>query len=72
MEPIFISYVHENKKLVDKLYQELTARGIDVWRDVQNLKPGGFWKEDIRKGAFFIACFSKEYSEHDETYMIQQ
>ena len=76
MEPVFISYVHENKKLVDKLYQELIARGIEVWRDVQNLKPGSFWKEDIRKairkGAFFIACFSKEYDEHDETYMNEE
>ena len=76
MEPVFISYVHENKELIDRLYQELTSRGIEVWRDVQNLKPGGFWKEDIRKaiqdGAFFVACFSKEYNEHDETYMNEE
>ena len=76
MEPVFISYVHENKKLIDELYQELTSLGIEIWRDVQNLKPGGFWKEDIRKairdGAFFIPCFSKEYNAHDETYMNEE
>ena len=76
MQHVFISYVHENKEVVDKLCQDLTSQSIKVWRDLQNLKPGSFWKEEIRKaireGGFFIACFSKEYDEHDETYMNEE
>ena len=41
MEPVFISYVRENADIVDKLDQELKSHEIEVWRDVQNLNPGG-------------------------------
>ena len=76
MSHVFISYVHENKSEANRIHKELESHGIKVWRDVQNLKPGGFWQEEIRKairkGAFFIACFSKEYNVHDETYMNEE
>ena len=73
MKPIFISYVHENIADVEKLCQELTTRGINIWLDEHNLEPGGSWKQDIQKtinnGPFFIACFSKESNERYQTYM---
>ena len=76
MEHVFISYVRQNQEIVDKLYQELTLYGIDVWLDRQDLGPGTNWKRAIRKairqGSFFIACFSKEYSELDRTYMNEE
>ena len=76
MEPVFISYVRENADIVDKLDQELKSHEIEVWRDVQNLNPGGRWKREIRKaireGAFFIACFSKEYHDRNESYMNEE
>ena len=63
MEPVFISYVHENTELVDQLDQKLTSHGIEVWRDVRNLGPGARWKQEIRKaireGSFFPRVFLK-------------
>ena len=76
MKPVFISYVRENKKVVDRLHQKLTSQGIEVWLDRQDLGPGVRWKRKIRKaisdGAFFIACFSKEYHEREKTYMNEE
>ena len=79
MQYVFISYMHENTDIVDRLCEELTSRGIKVWLDRDNIKPGTRWKdairEAIRNGAFFIACFSKEYnkrSQTDKTYMNEE
>ena len=63
---VFISYVRENQKQVDRLCQDLERHGINVWLDRKNIKPGARWKdairEAIRHGDFFIACFSNEYT----------
>ena len=73
MEKIFISYVRDNTSDVDRLCQDLKSFGIEVWRDRDDIYPGTFWEEAIRKaiqeGAFFIACFSKEYSDRAKIYM---
>ena len=70
---VFISYMRENIDDVDRLCEELTSRGIKVWIDRNNIDPGLYWEDAIRKaiceGAFFIACFSKEYYERERTYM---
>jgi hypothetical protein len=69
----FISYVRENREIVDHLARDLQAFGIKVWLDRNDIMPGQWWKdainEAIQKGAFFVACFSKELSERQETYM---
>lgn len=76
MQHVFISYMHENTDDVDRLYQELTSRDIKVWLDRNDIKPGSRWKdairEAIRDGAFFIACFSKEYNKRGKTYMNEE
>ena len=76
MQHVFISYVRENEKTVNRLYHDLTSRGIRVWLDRNEIKPGVRWKTAIRKaiqeGAYFIACFSKEYNDRDETYMNEE
>ena len=76
MQHVFISYVRENKVEVDRIHQELESRGIKIWRDLQDINPGERWKRQIRKaireGAFFIACFSKEYHERNESYMNEE
>ena len=73
MQYVFISYVHENREVVDRLQEELESYGIKIWRDLQDLNPGGRWKREIReaiqRGGFFIACFSTEYHERERTYM---
>ena len=70
---VFISYIRKNRNDVDRLEKELTACGVKVWLDRRDLGPGARWKQEIRKairdGAFFIACFSKEYHERAKTYM---
>ena len=70
---VFISYVRENKEIVDRLASELRALSISVWIDRDQIKPGMYWKDAInqaiREGAFFIACYSKELNDRIETYM---
>jgi hypothetical protein len=69
----FISYVRENRATVDRLAKDLRSFGIKVWVDRNDIIPGQWWKdainEAIQNGAFFIACFSKELNERQETYM---
>jgi hypothetical protein len=64
---VFISYVHDNEKEVQNLCEELTNSGVKVWLDHKDIEPGIDWQQAIRRaihdGAFFIACFSKEYEE---------
>lgn len=73
MAHVFISYVHENETEVQRLADELTQRGIEVWLDKEEIKPGSRWQdavaEAIDKGDFFVACFSKEYNKKNESYM---
>ena len=45
---VFLSYVHENKTIVDRLYKELRARGVPVWLDRNEITPGARWKDAIR------------------------
>ena len=76
MQHVFISYVSENRKKVNLLYEGLTSHGINVWLDQHDISPGLRWKTEIRRaiqqGLFFVACFSKEYHERDKTYMIEE
>ena len=76
MAHVFISYARENQEIVQRLYDELTGCGIEVWLDKTKIKPGQFWKvaiaEAIDKGDFFVACFSEEYSEKDKRYMNEE
>ncbi len=73
---VFISYVHENQDDVDRLCDDLVESGIEVWLDRDNIKAGARWRdaieEAIQNGAYFLACFSKEYNERDESYMNEE
>lgn len=72
MSHVFLSYRREDKERVERLYQELVSRGIDVWRDTDRLVPGERWRDRIRnaieKGAFFVACFSRAYGREEPAY----
>lgn len=37
---IFLSYAHDNEKIVRRLVSDLQKQGISVWIDQQNLQPG--------------------------------
>ena len=76
MSHVFISYVRENRALVDRLATTLLVAGIKVWLDRDAIAVGSRWADAIRvairEGAFFIACFSAEYYERDRTYMNEE
>lgn len=76
MAHVFISYVHEDWDVVIRLRDALKAYDIDVWLDRERIMPGVRWTDVIRDaisgGAFFIACFSEEYSKKDRTYMNEE
>jgi hypothetical protein len=73
---VFISYVRENQKQVDRFCSDLEKHGVNVWLDRNSIKPGALWKgsirEAIRQGDFFIACFSKEYLAREKSYMNEE
>jgi hypothetical protein len=76
MSHVFVSYVREDAREVDRLVRQLSAADIDVWRDRESIRPGDRWKDVIRTaiqtGAFFIACFSQSYFNRDRTYMNEE
>ena len=76
MAHVFFSYVRENQADVERLCESLRNSGVQVWLDREQIKPGQRWqrviREAIRSGAYFIACFSQEYRERDETYMHEE
>ncbi len=73
---VFISYIRENDSAVARLCRELRRVGLEVWLDREQIKPGQRWKNAIRSairdGAFFVACFSKEYVERARSYMNEE
>jgi HEAT repeat protein len=73
---VFISYVRENREIVDQLAAELFRNGVTVWLDRNDIEPGARWKDAIKKaireGKFFIACFSEEFNQRDRTHMNEE
>ncbi len=59
---VFLSYARKDLERARKVYEELTQRGLDVWFDQVNLRPGK-WKPQIlraiRKSRNFIICLSQ-------------
>jgi len=73
---VFISYVRDDSKTVDRLQRDLENAGVEVWRDRTSLGPGDRWKDSIRRaitdGAFFICCFSKASRNRTKSYMNEE
>ncbi|HWR53869.1 MAG TPA: TIR domain-containing protein [Bryobacteraceae bacterium] len=61
---IFLAYVVEDAPIVERLFDELAARGFDPWMDRRKLLPGQNWPRAIEQAIsvadFFIACFSRK------------
>ncbi|MFA4919831.1 MAG: toll/interleukin-1 receptor domain-containing protein [Thermodesulfovibrionales bacterium] len=76
MKKVFISYVRSNSEAVDRICKELKNNNIDYWLDRERIKPGILWKtaikEAINDGAYFLACFSREYEEKADTHMNEE
>ncbi len=73
---VFISYVRNNSSEIDKICAEFVKNDIEYWLDRKDIEPGKFWKDAIKNaingGAYFLACFSKEYNERKETFMNEE
>jgi 2-phosphoglycerate kinase len=39
---VFVSYLRENKAIVDRICDELRARGVKVWLDRYEIAPGAY------------------------------
>ena len=76
MDHVFVSYVHNNEGDVRRLCDAMISSGIKVWFDREDIAPGIEWQLAIQRaimeGAFFIACFSKEYRERVRTHMNEE
>ena len=62
---------------MDALEDALTAAGIKVWRDKNDLMPGGDWRQGIREAITkhslaFVVCFSEHSAARDSSYQYEE
>jgi len=59
---VFLAYVKEDQRAVERLYEALDRADFSPWMDVRKLLPGQNWpgaiEAAIETSDFFIACFS--------------
>jgi hypothetical protein len=62
---IFISYSRKDERFVTKLKLDLNNYGITTWIDLEQIKPGSMWQEEIKNGiqksGIIIVVLSKNY-----------
>jgi hypothetical protein len=62
MKQIFLSYARKDIDWAERLYNDLTRRGLKVWMDKKNLIPGQEWhpaiQKAIKESAYFLALLS--------------
>lgn len=67
---VFISYHKDDRKTVYKLNDELKKRGIQVWIDIKDIKPGHSKSKSITQGIIssthFLACLSPSFLQSEE------
>lgn len=72
----FASYVREDYETVARLASTLTTSGVKVWLDRNEIQPGSRWKRVIKRaihdGSYFLACFSRHYTERTVSYMNEE
>ena len=72
---VFVSYVRENSDEIDGICAEFNKYNIEYWLDRDRINPGKFWKDAIKtainSGAYFLACFSREYENRSETTAVR-
>ena len=48
---LFLSYgVHDASEIAERLRRDLTARGYQVWQDVNRIRAGRPWDEEVQTG----------------------
>jgi len=65
----FVSYSHRDREMVDRISSELRKRGLTIWRDVDNLRPGEEWasatEEALRTASGIIVFLSPNSLQSD-------
>lgn len=60
---VFLSYAHEDRAAVRKLYLDLRSAGFTPWLDEEDILPGQDWELEIRRSMkdsdFCILCLSQ-------------
>jgi hypothetical protein len=73
---VFVSYVHEDLSDVERLIRGLERRGVSLWHDKVNLRPGEHWRlqisDAIRAGNAFLAVFSQNSESRERSYMREE
>ena len=63
---VFLCYAHNDRESVHKLYDRLVRGGIQAWLDVERLRPGQDWEQEIRKAILkskvVIVCLSRGFN----------
>ena len=63
---VFLCYAHDDREIVHKLYDRLVRDGIQIWLDVERLRPGQDWEREIRKAILkshvVIVCLSQRFN----------
>jgi hypothetical protein len=69
---VFISYPHDVRELAMEISKQLEQKGVRVWLDVANIKPGDHIRESIERGItnsdvliFVIPSSLTEVSRHE-------
>ena len=61
---VFLSYDRADEAFAKTLFEELTKRGLSVWRDEEELLPGDNWAEQIgealKKSRAMVVLISPE------------
>lgn len=73
---VFVSYVRNNALQVGKIVERLRGEGFTVWYDRDDIGAGDLWsdaiRDGIRKGGYFLACFSTAVASREDTYMLEE
>lgn len=64
-ESVFISYSSKDKEFIFKLKDDLNKNGVYTWVDVEQIKPGALWQNEIKNGltksSVIIIVLSENY-----------
>jgi hypothetical protein len=69
---VFLSYIHEDVELVNRLRNDLHKAGLHPWMDRYEILPGQNWRRTIqtaiRISDFYVPCFSSKATRKRGTF----
>ena len=46
---VFLSYAHADREIASRIQKDLLKRDITIWRDLENIRAGDDWEEQVRE-----------------------